>query len=98
MIPSRTTSSADRCWRNASPLEKITLRELLSNIVSYAAFVVGLAAAGAWCYWIWGFEWGRGRAAGLWWMAFGIGGLIAFLAGLFIVISLHMWLFPEKRG
>ena len=72
------------------------IREALSSAVAYAALIVGVLAAGAWCYWIWGFEWGRGRAAGLWWMAFSIGGVIAFLVGLFVVWMLHMWLFPQS--
>jgi hypothetical protein len=72
------------------------IREAFSSAVAYAAFIVGVVAAGAWCYWIWGFEWGRGRAAGLWWMVFSIGGVIAFLIGLFAVMMLHMWLFPKS--
>jgi hypothetical protein len=62
-----------------------------------AAFIVGLVAAAAWCYWIWSFEWGRGRAAGLWWLAFSVGGVIVFLVCLFLVFLLHSWVFPEEH-
>jgi hypothetical protein len=76
---------------------EMVVRKFLSSFLMYAGFLVGFAFAATWCYWIWGFEWGRGRSAGLWWMAFCIGGIISGLIGLFIVTSIRMWLFPEEH-
>jgi len=37
------------------------IRGMLSSAVMYAAFVMAIVVAALWCYWIWGFDWGRGR-------------------------------------
>jgi hypothetical protein len=71
---------------------------MLSSVVAYGAFVVAAVFAGSWCYWIWVFDWGRlwSRGYGLWGMTFLFGGIITFFIGLFGVMVLHSWLFPER--
>ena len=74
------------------------MRNFFSNIVAYGAYAFGIALAASWCIWIWGFDWGRlwSRGIGLWGMTFAFGGLTAFLIGLFVMMSLHSWLFREQ--
>jgi hypothetical protein len=75
------------------------MRAIVSQIMFYLAYLVGAGAAGAWGYFIWGLDWGTSfRARGLWWMVFGIGSVLAFLVGCFLVLILNMQLFPTEDG
>jgi hypothetical protein len=68
----------------------------MSDAFFYLAYVVGLAAAVGWGYFIGRVEWGTSLPGwGLWWMTFSIGSAIAFLVGLSAMVAVHARLFPE---
>ena len=73
------------------------MKDFLSSATLFLAWFVGLVAAASWGYFIWGFDWGTSsRARGLWGMIFGFGSILAFLVGVFLIVGIHMWLFPEE--
>ena len=75
------------------------MRGFLSDTLFFLGFIVGFVLAGWWMYFIWGLDWGMSsRGRGLMGMTLGFGAIIAFLIGLFAMVAIHMWLFPNKRG
>ena len=73
------------------------MRDFLSDALFFLGYIVGFALAGGWIYFIWGLDWGMSsRGRGLMGMTLGFGAILAFLIGLFAMVAINMWLFPEK--
>ena len=73
------------------------MRDFLSDALFFLGYIVGFVLAGWWIYFIWGLDWGTSsRGRGLMGMMLGFGAILAFLLGLFAMVSISMWLFPEK--
>ena len=73
------------------------MRDFLSDALFFLGYIVGFVLAGWWIYFIWGLDWGlSSRGRGLMGMTLGFGAILAFLIGLFVMMSISMWLFPDR--